>query len=223
MHSRSTVIVISPLLPDAPIVAGEGPRASAQRTEVGAVTLVVDDDVQAAMTTRLTIIDARPTRAPIARLQYGHYQARACRATCTCGPASVFMSIPLTSDSTPSEPNRPVHAEVAAQWLSSSGVIASRLAGNHARHVPGSHHQGARGLGNPGSDARSGRGVRRSPSDDLHHASRPVPGEARCRRARQRALPGGGRPRCCGDLHGTPLDLGSGREPRIRMVQNTCA
>ena len=62
---------------------------------------------------------------------------------------------------------------------------AGERSGDHARHVPGPHHQGARGLGDLGAGAGAGGRVRQSPTDDLRLTTRPVPGEARCGRARQ--------------------------------------
>ena len=80
--------------------------------------------------------------------------------------------------------------------------------GNEAEIVldtlPGPHRQGACGLGDLGAGAGAVGCVRQSSTDDLRRTSWPVPGEARGRRERQRAVPGGGRPRRRRDLHRTP-------------------
>ncbi len=82
-------------------------------------------------------------------------------------------------------------------------VAAGTRSGDHARHVSRPHRQGPCGFDDLGAVAGGDRSVRRSATDDLHLTSGQVSGEARCRRARQLTLPGGGRPRRGGDLHGT--------------------
>ncbi len=82
------------------------------------------------------------------------------------------------------------------------------VAGNEAEitldTLSGADRQGACGFGDLGAGAGGDRSVRQPATDDVHLTSGQVPGEVGCRRARQRALPGGGRPRRGRDLHGTP-------------------
>ena len=53
---------------------------------------------------------------------------------------------------------------------------------DHARHVSGPHHQGARGFDHLGPGSGADRGLRRPAEDDVRPAAGPVPGEARGRR-----------------------------------------
>ena len=49
---------------------------------------------------------------------------------------------------------------------------AGERSGDHARHLPGPHHQGACGLGDLGAVAGAAGRVRQSPADDLHRRRR---------------------------------------------------
>ena len=53
---------------------------------------------------------------------------------------------------------------------------------DHARHLPGPHHQGARGLDHLGAGAGAGGRVGQSAADDVQPASWAIPGEAGGRR-----------------------------------------